>query len=151
MRDPHGGVGRVHALPAFAAGAVDVDLEVVVVDDDVRLFSLRQHRHRRRRRVNATLRLGRRHALNAMDTGLELELRVRPSANDLEDHLFEAALIRLAGGQLFGLPTVTLRVTAVTLVEIAGEERGLFSAFSGPYFHDDVRFVEWIARHDLRV
>src|SRR5207248_5985269 len=108
MRDPDGGVGRIHALPALAAGAVDVDLEVVVVDDEVRLFSLRQHRHRRGRRVNAPLRLGRRYALNAMDTGLELELRVRPSANDLEDHLFEAALIRSAGGQLFGLPTVTL-------------------------------------------
>src|SRR5438105_883975 len=150
MRDPHGGVGRVHALPAFAAGAVDVDLEVVVVDDEVRLLSLRQHRHRRRRRVNATLRLGRRHALNAMDAGLELELRVRPSPNDLEDDLFEAPLIRSAGRQLFGLPTMSLRITEVHLVEIAGEERGLFPTLPRADLNDDVLFVERIARHQLR-
>src|SRR6266480_4407549 len=60
-----------------------------------------------------------------MDAGLELELRVRASANDFEDDLFEAALIRSTSGQLFGLPAVTLCVTQVHLVEIAGEERGV--------------------------
>src|SRR5256714_2837271 len=149
VRDPHGGVGRVHARPAFPAGAIDVDLEVVFVDHEVCLFGLRQHRHRRGRRVDAPLCLGRRHALDPMDAGLKLQLRVRTSANDLEDDLFEAALIRPTGGQLLGLPTMTLRVTEVHLVEIASEERGLFPALPGPYFHDDVLFVERIARHEL--
>jgi hypothetical protein len=43
--DAHGGVGGVDALPAGAAGAVDVDAQVVLVDRDVDLLGLGQHEH----------------------------------------------------------------------------------------------------------
>src|SRR2546430_7256925 len=85
-----------------------------------------------------------------MDAGLELQLRVRASANRLEDDLFEAALIRSAGRQLFGLPTVTLRITEVHLVEIAGKKSGLFPTLTRADLNDDVLFVERIAWHELR-
>ena len=51
--DAHGGVGGVDALPAGAAGAVDVDAEVLLLDVDVHLLDLGQHRHGGGRGVDA--------------------------------------------------------------------------------------------------
>ena len=73
VRDPHRGVGRVDRLAARARRAVDVDLEVVRVDLDVDVLGLGQHRDGRRRGVDAALRLGLRHALDAVRAALELE------------------------------------------------------------------------------
>src|SRR5205085_7409492 len=40
VRDPDGRVGRVHRLPAWSGRAVDVDLEVVLVDLNLDLLRL---------------------------------------------------------------------------------------------------------------
>jgi hypothetical protein len=64
--DPHRRVGRVHALAAGAGRAVDVDLQVVVVDLDLHVFRLGHHRDRGGRGVDAALRFGLRDALDAV-------------------------------------------------------------------------------------
>ena len=73
VRDAHGGVGGVDALPARARRAVDVDAQVLVRQIDLDVLGLGQHRDGDRRGVDAPLRLGRRHALHAVHAALELE------------------------------------------------------------------------------
>ena len=70
--------------PPGPGRAVDVDLQVVLVDLDVDLLGLRQHGDRRRRGVDAALRLGLGHALDAVRAALELEHGVGAVAADLE-------------------------------------------------------------------
>src|SRR5437763_1906020 len=78
--DPHGRVGGVHALATVATRSVQVDLQILVVYHEVGLLRFGEDGDGRGRRVNAALGLGRGHALHALHTGLELELRVRTSA-----------------------------------------------------------------------
>src|SRR3712207_7353007 len=54
-RPPDRRVRGVDALPAGAAGAVDIYLQVAGVDVDLDVLGLRQHRHRRGRGVDTTL------------------------------------------------------------------------------------------------
>src|SRR6266542_1215653 len=145
MRDAHGRVRRVHALPALAAGAVHVDLEIALVDLHVDLLGLGQHRHRRGRGVDAALRLGGRDALHAVHAGLELQLAVRALAGDAEDDLLEAALLRLALRHDLQLPAMPLRVAGIHAEEIEGEQRSLLPALTGTDRDDDVLLVERIA------
>ena len=91
VRDPHRGVGRVDRLSPGPRRAIDVDLQVAVLDSDVDILGLRHHRDRRSRRVDAPLRLGLGHALDAVRAALELEHRVRAVALDRERRLLQAA------------------------------------------------------------
>src|SRR5215204_5554879 len=110
VRDAHGGVGRVHALAARPGRAVDVDLQVVLVDLHFDLFGLRHHRDRRSGCVDASLRLGLGNALHAVRAAFPLEDRVRAVALDGDRHLLDAAeLVRRAAERL-GLPAATLRI-----------------------------------------
>ena len=84
VRNAHGRVGRVDGLTTRTGGTVDIDLEVLLLDRDLDLFGLGQDSDRRRRRVDASLRLGRRHALHAMHARLPLERRVGTVAGDFE-------------------------------------------------------------------
>src|SRR5207253_3037057 len=148
--DPHGRVGGVHALATVATRSVQVDLQILVVYHEVGLLGFGEDGDGRCRRVNAALRLGRGHALHALHTGLELELRVRTSARYLEDDLFEATLFGLALREDLGLPAMALGVPRVHAVKIRPEERGLLPALAGTHLDDDVLLVEGIARHELR-
>ena len=91
VRDSHRRVGGVDALPAGAAGAVDVHAQVLLLDLDVDVLDLGKHRHGRGRGVDAARGLGRGHALHAMDATLELHLAVDALAREREHHLLEAA------------------------------------------------------------
>ena len=66
-------VGGVDRLAARAAGAEDVDAQVLVVDLDVDLLGLRQHRDGRRRGMDAARGLGLRHALHAVHARFEFQ------------------------------------------------------------------------------
>ena len=77
--DPHGRVGRVDALAAGPRRAVDVDLQILLVDLDIDLLRLRHHGDRGRRGVDATLRLGLGHALHSMGSGFDLKTEYAPS------------------------------------------------------------------------
>src|SRR5436309_84414 len=145
--DPHGGVGRVHALTALAAGAIHVDLEIAFGDLDVDLLGLREHGDGRGRSVDTTLCLGHRHALDAMHARLEFQLAVRAFAGDPEDDLLETTLLRIALRQHLDLPAMALGVARVHPVEIEREERRFFPTLPGADLHDDVLLIEGIARH----
>src|SRR6266550_1449693 len=149
MRDAHCRVGGVHALTAVTAGAIEVDLQILLVDHEVGLLGFRQDGDCRGRRVDPALRLGRGHALHAVHARLELELRVRAPAGDLEDDLLEAALVGLALREDLGLPAMPLGVARVHPVEVRSEERRLFPAFARADLDDDVLFVKRVARHEL--
>ncbi len=73
MGDPHGGVGRVDALPARAGGTEDVDTQVVRVESHVDVFGLGQDEHAGRTGVQPALRLGDGHALDAVHAALVLQ------------------------------------------------------------------------------
>ena len=89
VRDAHRGVGRVDGLAARAGRAVDVDLQVVLVDLDVDLLGLRHHRDGRGGRVDAALRLGLGDALHAVRAALVLEDREGAVALDREHDLLK--------------------------------------------------------------
>src|SRR5205085_9154768 len=138
MRDPHGGVGRVHRLPARAGRAVDVDLEVVRVDLDLDLFRLRHDGDGRRRRVDAPLRLRLRDALYAVRAAFPLEHRVRAVALHRErDVLVTAAVVR-ARAELLDLEAAALGVPGEHAVDVAGPERRLVPSHALAHFEDDV-------------
>src|SRR5690606_21207765 len=150
VRDAHRGVGLVDVLPAGARRAKRVDAQVAGVNLDVAdLLELRHHRDGARRRVNPALRLGDRHALHAMNAGLELEPRVRASADDPADDLLVPAVLAFARAQHFDPPALRLGVSAVHAEEIAGEERGLVAAGAGPNLEEEIRVVVRILRHEV--
>ena len=139
VRDAHRGVGRVHRLPAGAGRAVDVDLQVVLVDLDVDLLGLGQHRDRRGRGVDAALRLGRRHALDAMRAALPLEDGVGAVALDREGVVAVGALEDL------GLEAAALGVAGEQPEQVAGPEVGLRAAGGALDLDDDVLVVVRVA------
>ena len=67
---------------------------LLLVDLDLDLVGLGHHDDRRGRGVDPAGRLGRRHALDAMDAALELEAAVRAVAGDLDDRLLDARRCR---------------------------------------------------------
>ena len=91
MGDADGRFGLVDVLAAGAARAHGVDLEVGLVDDEIRLLRDRKHRDGRGGGVDASLRLGRRHALDPMHAALELEAGEYAAARDLGDDFLVAA------------------------------------------------------------
>ncbi len=149
MGDAHRRVGRVDALAPRALRPINVDLEVLLVDLDLDLISLRQHGHGRSRRVDASARLGLRHALDAMHAALELQPAVRALPAHLEDHLTQAADARLVRRDQLGLPCVALGVAAVHPVQGRGEEGGFFTTGTGADLHDHVPFVTRIDRQEV--
>ena len=139
VRDPHGGVGRVDRLAARPRGAVDVDLEVVLVDLDVDLLGLGQHRDGRRRRVDPALRLGLGHALHAVRPALELEDGVGAVAADLE------GVGAVGRGQRLGLEPAPLGVAGEHAVEVAGPQARLLAARAAADLDDHVLVVGRVA------
>src|SRR5699024_7749561 len=76
MRDPYGGLGGAHALSAGPGGTVDVDAQVIRGDLDLAgVLHLGEHQHPGRRGVDPALRFGDRHALDAVDSTLVLQVR----------------------------------------------------------------------------
>ena len=112
--DADRGFGLVDVLAAGALRSHGVDLEVVRLDLDVDVLDLGQHRDGRGRGVDAALRLGVGHALDAVHAGLELQPGERPAAPDLGDDFLEAALGALGEGEDFGLSSPAARQNART-------------------------------------
>src|SRR5919201_5261229 len=132
MRDPYCGIGRVHALSAGAGRAVDVHLEVVRIDLDLHLLSLRHHGDGCGRRVDPPLRLGLRYPLHAVCAAFPREEAVRLVAFDGERDLLEAAAIARARAELLDAQTSALGVPRQHPVEVGGPERGLVAADALP-------------------
>src|SRR3546814_10562221 len=84
MVDADRAVGRVDMLPARARRAIDVDLQLIVVDRDVDLLGLGQHRDGRGAGVDAPAAFGDRDALHPMHAALELQLRSEEHTSELQ-------------------------------------------------------------------
>src|SRR3546814_6902994 len=143
--------GLVVVLAAGTGRTEGVDLEVGRVDLDRRavLFH-RDDRHCRRRSVDATLRLGFRHALHAVGAGLELQVRVRAAPLDAGDDLAEAAVLAGAGRFDLDPPALSLGVARIHAQQVAGEDRRLVAAGAGADLQVQVALVARVARHQQR-
>jgi hypothetical protein len=146
--DAHGRVGRVDGLAARAARAHDVDLEVLGIDLDLDVLDLRHDGHRRRRGVDASLRLGRGHALHAVHARLVLELREGALAVDADDHLAQAARRGARAREQLDLPAPPLGEARVHAEEIGGEQGRLLAARAGADLEQDVLVVVGILGHE---
>ena len=141
MGDAHGALGPVDVLAAGAAGPVDVDPQVLVVDRDVDVLGLGQHGHGRGRGVDAAAALGHRHPLHPVHAGLVLEPGEHPLPRDLGHDLLDPAEIALAHRQDLAAPALEVGVALVHAQEVAGEQRGLVAAGAGADLQDRVLVV----------
>jgi hypothetical protein len=143
--DPDCGVRRIDALPAWAGGAVDVHLEVVRVDLDVDLLSLRHDRDRRRGGVDTPLRLGRGHALDTVGAALPLEDRVRALALHRKGGLVVTARLARIRPEHLGAEPAPLRVAGEHAEEVARPDGPFVTARALADLDDDVFHVVRVA------
>jgi hypothetical protein len=86
--------------------------------------------------MNAALRLGRRHALNAVTAALILQLAVDAFALERQGDFLEAAKLGRAMVEDFYLPALGLGMALVHFIQVAGEQRRLVAARTAADFHD---------------
>ena len=139
VRDPDRRVGRVDRLAAGPRGAVDVDLEVRLVDLDVDVLGLGQHRDRRGRGVDAALGLRLGDPLHAVRAALELEHGV----GAVTAHLERVGAVGRA--QRLGLEAAPLGVAGEHAIEVAGPQTGLVAARAAADLDDHVLLVGRVA------
>ena len=145
MGNAHGGVGRVDRLAARTARVIDVDLQILLVQLHLYLVGLGHHGHGRGGGVDTSLRLGRRHALDAVGAALPLEDRVGAVALDREAHLLDAARLVQARGKLFPAKAAPLCVAREHAMDVAGPKRRLVTAHSLTNLDDHVLGVGRVA------
>ncbi len=96
--------------------------------------------------MDASLRLRLRHALHAVDAGLELEPRVDPVSLDLEGGVLDAVDRGVVGVGHVDLPALRLGVADVHAHHLGGEERRFVAAGAGPDLDEDVLVVVGVLR-----
>ena len=103
--------------------------------------------------VDAALGLGGGDALDAVDAGLVLHLRVDLVAFEDGGNVFETADVGGGLGEDFDFPAVLLGEAEVHAEDLGDEERGLVSAGGGAELDDDVLVVVGVfgEEHDADV
>ena len=149
VRDAHRRVRLVDVLAAGAGRAIGVDAKFRRIDlDALDLGDLGQDRDRAGGRVDPSLRLGRRHALDAMRAGFELEACVDALARDPADDFAVAAVLAAAFRHDLDRPAAPLRVARVHPVQVAREDGGFVAARRGADLEEDVVIVERVGRNE---
>jgi hypothetical protein len=146
VHDPHRAVGRVDRLAARPRRAIDVDAQVLVVDLDVDLLRLGQHRDRRRRGVDPAARLGRGHALDAVDAAFELQLREHALPRHAGDDFLEAACVGRRAGDQLDPPALRFGITLVHPEQIAREQRRFVATGARAHLEHRRALIRGIAR-----
>ena len=136
MSDPHGRVGRVHALAAGAGGAERLDPEVLGVDRDLHLFCLGEDDDRRRRGVDSPGRFGGRDALHPVNARLVAKHAVGIVPFHSEHDLFEPAEGGGVAVQDGDLEASLLRIASVHPEQVSGEQARLLSPRSSADLDD---------------
>ena len=136
--------GLVDMLAACATRSQCVDPEVGIIDRDIDLGDFGQNRDRSCGGMDAACGLGVGNALNAVNTGFELELGEGTAATDLGNDLLEPAHGAFAGGDHIHLPSLLGCVAFVHPKQIAGEKRGLVASGAGANLDDDIAGVHRI-------
>src|SRR4029453_12146997 len=148
MGQPHRGVGGVDTLAARTGGAIDVDLDILLVHLDVDVLGFREHRHRHGGGVDAPARLGGGHALDAVHTALELEPAPGPAPLHQRHDFLEPAYPGGMAVHDLPLPALALRVLGVHAEQLGREEAGLVAARAGADLEEDVLLVVGIPRDE---
>mmetsp|Transcript_14019 Transcript_14019/g.45236 ORF Transcript_14019/g.45236 Transcript_14019/m.45236 type:complete len:352 (-) Transcript_14019:323-1378(-) len=141
----------VDVLPARAARASRVHLDVAGLDLDGNLVHLGHDSDRRRRGVHAPLRLCRGHALHTVDARLELELRVDRLALDLERRVAHTACVGVGGRHDSRLPALRLGVARVEREQVVRPNRGLVAAGARTDLKHHVLVVVWVGRQQQQL
>ena len=93
----HGGIGRVDALSTGAGCPANGNLQFLRLELHIDFLRFRQHGDGRRARVDAALRFGRRHALDAMHSAFVFEPLENVLPAHVENDFLETAQVRRAG------------------------------------------------------
>ncbi len=145
--DPDRGVRLVDVLATGAGCAKGVDAQIRGVQiDRFHFVELGQDRDGDRRRMDAPLRLGRRHPLHAMRAGFELEHGISAPPDDAADDFFVAAVFAGALAENLDLPALGFRVAPIHTEQVSGEDRRLVAARAGTDFEKNVAVVLRILR-----
>ena len=141
VREPDRGVGGVHALPARSRRSHDVHLDVGGVDQHVHVFGFGHDGDRDGAGVDASLRLGRGNALDAVHARLVFEARVHAFAFEREARVLDAA--RGVGRRIHQRrsPALALAIAQIHAQYFRGEEARFVAARAGPDLEDDVALV----------
>ena len=123
-------------LAACAAGAHGVDAQIIRPHGQFDLLGFGQHRHRRRRCVDATLGLGRRHALHAVPARLVAQETPRALAFDREDDLLAATNFAGRKLELFDAQPARFEPAAVDAMQVRHEQRGFVATSAGANLDD---------------
>ena len=151
MGDAHGAVGGVDRLAAGAARPEHVDAQILLVDLDIDLFRLWQHGDGRRRGMDATLRLGLRHALHAMHAGFEFQPGEHALAGDIGDDFLVAAGGQLARRDDGDLPAMGVGVALIHAEQIGREQSRLLAAGPGAHLEDGALLVGGVLGQQLHL
>ena len=144
-----GALGLVHMLAAGAAGAEEVDSNILLRYLKLILFvRLGENDDRRGGGMDSSLGLGLGHALDAVAAGLEPEASVCALAEHGEDDLLVAVERGRVGVHDGDFPSMRLAVAGIHAEEIAGEERGLLAAGAGADLHYGVAGLERVGRQE---
>ena len=146
MDEAHGGGRLVDVLPARAGRAVDLHLDVFRPDVNLGLLHLGQDGDRRRRRMDAAAGLGLRHALDAVDAGLEFQARIGSLARNFKVGFLDAAELRLVIVEQTDLPAAALGIHRIHAVEAVGKEGRFLTADAAADLHNDALVVVRVAR-----
>ena len=141
--------------PPVARGTEHVDAQVVLVDLDVgvAVAGIGVDEHTRRRGVDASLRLGDRHALHPVHAALVLQcgphaVGIGAARAQHHRHVLDAAEVARHRVEHLDLPPAPLGVARVHAGEIACEQRRLLAALPRLDLHDDVVAVVRVARNE---
>ena len=107
------GLGAVDVLAAGAAGAADLDAQVVGFELDIDFLGFRQHGHGDGGGVDAALGFGGGHALDAVDAGFVFQEAEHLVAGDFQDDFLEAADFRRAAVEVLAFPAADVGVALV--------------------------------------
>ena len=118
MRDAHGGFGLVDVLAASAAGAIGVDLEILVVDlDGGVVFNLRHDFHCGKRGVASAGCVEWRNAHHAVHAFFALQIAVGVFAFDEHGHALDAGFVAVEIVEHLDLVAVALCPAHIHAIE----------------------------------
>ena len=146
MGDADRRFGLVDVLAASPARAHGVNLEVTLVDDEIRLLGDWQHGDGRGGSMNAPLGLGRRHALHPMHAAFELEASEDAAAGNFGHDFLESPRRPLAHRQNLDLPPLPLDIFGVHAEEITGKQGRFVPASAGSDLEDRAALVGGLLR-----
>ena len=131
VRQSHGRIGSVDVLTAGAAGAIDIDLDIVIVNLDIHLVRLWQHSDGGGAGVDAPARFRDGHPLHAVDAAFKLQLGKNARPGNICDHFLEATDFIGVGRDHLDTPAHLRGVAFVHAIEVGGEQGRFVATGSG--------------------